>query len=73
MKPLNIEDIDKTKLRATTTPDKERELFDKEWDNTIIIGMLMVLSTNARSDVTYAVNQCTKFTHYQRNIHATLT
>ena len=31
----------------------------------------MFLSTNSRPDIAYAVNQCARFTHCPRNIHAT--
>ena len=69
-----MEDANTAKTPAATTPlcaDKEGELFSKEWDYATIVGMLMFLSTNSRPDIAYTVNQCARFTHCPRNIHAT--
>ena len=74
LKTSKMEDANTAKTPAATTPlcaDKEGELFSEEWDYATIVGMLMFLSTNSRPDIAYAVNQCARFTHCPRNIHAT--
>ncbi len=69
-----MEDDNTAKSPAATTPlcaDKEEELFREELNQATIVGMLMFPSTNSRPDIVYAVNQCARFTHCPRNIHAT--
>ena len=36
--------------------DKEGESFKDKWNYATIVGMLMVLSTNSRPDISYDVN-----------------
>ena len=39
-----------------------------EYDS--VVGMLMYLSSNSRSDIHFVVHQCASFTHNPRKIHA---
>ena len=58
---------------VTTALEKDEfgEKFDEKWEYPSVIGMLLYLSGNSRPDIAFAVNQCARFTHNPRKIHAT--
>ena len=47
------------------------EPMDEEWSYTSIIGMLLYLSTNTCSDITFTVSQVTRFNHSPKKSHVT--
>jgi hypothetical protein len=49
--------------------DPEGEPFSEKWEYASIVGMLQYLSTNTRSDITYAVSQVSRFTHSPKKSH----
>ena len=59
---------------SSTNPlgtDKSGESYNESWEYAEIVGMLMFLATNSRPNITYAVNQCARFTHNPKASHAT--
>ena len=50
--------------------DGDRDSFNRLWEYTTVIGMLVYLSTNSRPDSTQAVNQGLRFTHNLKGTHA---
>ena len=44
--------------------------FQDKWDYATLVGMLLYLSNNSRSDITYAINQCARFAHDPNDNHA---
>jgi hypothetical protein len=57
---------------ATTTPlgtDAKGDPFKEDWDYASVIGMLLYLSSNSRSEIQFAVHQCARFTHCPKNSH----
>ncbi|MGH7974665.1 MAG: reverse transcriptase domain-containing protein, partial [bacterium] len=57
---------------ALTTPLHKDE-FGKEretkWNYPSVIGMMMFLQANSRPDISYAVHQCARFSHFPKKIH----
>ena len=43
--------------------------FNKDWEYATIIGMLIYMVQNSRTDIAYAVHQRTRFTHPPRKLH----
>ena len=41
----------------------------EKWSYASVIGMLLYLSTNSRPDISFAVNQCARFTHCANSQH----
>ena len=73
IKETKMEDSNPVKTPALTVPlhkDTEGEPFQEEWDYATVVGMLLYLSNNTRPDITYAVNQCARFTHNPKDSHA---
>ena len=73
MKEVDIENYNTVNSAALTTPscfDKLGEPFKEDWDYASIVRMPMYLANNSRPDIAYAVHQCARFTHCQRNSHS---
>ena len=73
LKEADMENCNTVNTPALTTPlgiDKLGEPFKEDWDYASIVGMLMYLANNSRPDIAYAVHQCARFTHCQRNSHS---
>jgi hypothetical protein len=73
LKEVDMENCNTVNTPALTTPlgiDKLDEPFNEDWDYASIVGMLMYLANNSRPDIAYAVHQCARFTHCQRNSHS---
>ena len=51
--------------------DPEGESMQESWCYPSVIGMLLYLSSNTRSDITFAVSQCARFCHNPKQSHAT--
>jgi len=51
--------------------DPDGEPMDDAWDYRSIIGMLLYLSTNTRSDISLAVSQVARFSNAPKKSHAT--
>ena len=49
--------------------DSEGENCAEEWNYRSIVGMLLYLAGSTRSDIAYAVYQCTRFSHNPRRSH----
>lgn len=45
--------------------------MNESWSYPSVVGMLLYLSTNTRSDICYAVSQVARFTHDPKQSHAT--
>ncbi|MGH7955130.1 MAG: reverse transcriptase domain-containing protein [Gloeomargaritales cyanobacterium] len=43
----------------------------ESWSYASIIGMMMFLQANTRSDISYAVHQCARFSHFAKKSHET--
>jgi hypothetical protein len=56
---------------TTLGKDPEGEPMKESWSYPSVIGMLLYLSTNTRSDITFAVSQVARFTHGPKQSHAT--
>ena len=52
-------------------PDKDGQPMNESWEYATIIGILMYLANNTRSDIAHAVHACTRHTHYPTKSHAT--
>ena len=50
--------------------DTEGESYCKDWEYNSIIGMLQYLQQHTRPDITYAVNQCARFSSDPKESHA---
>ena len=42
---------------------------NENWNYASVVGMLMYLASNSRPDISFAVHQCTRFTHSPRHTH----
>ena len=65
LKEANMDDCNPAKTPCSTVPlgkNEEGVPFDEEWEYDVVVDILMYLSTNSRTDITYAVNQCARFT-----------
>ena len=68
-----------TNCHPNTTPclhlglgsDPDGNLMNKSWGYASIVGMLLYLSTNTRSEITFAVCQVARFTNAPRQSYAT--
>jgi hypothetical protein len=49
--------------------DHDGEPFDKDWEYATVVGILMCLTVNTRSDIAYAVHQATQHTHTPKASH----
>jgi hypothetical protein len=68
-----MEDCNKVYTPALPEPkgaDLYGDPFVEDWAYASIIGMLMYLAANTRSDIVYAVHQAARHTHYPRASHA---
>lgn len=50
--------------------DSEGEPFDADFNYASIVGMCLYLCNNSRPDITFAVNQCSRYNHFPKRIHA---
>lgn len=74
IKASGMADCNSPMTPSSTDPlgsDKLGEVYSESWAYAEIVGMLIFLATNSRPDITYAVNQCTQFTHNPKASHAT--
>ena len=49
--------------------DSEGEPFDSSFNYPSIVGMCLYLCNNSRPDITFAVNQCSRYNHFPKRIH----
>ena len=49
--------------------DSEGEPFDCSFNYPSIVGMCLYLCNNSRPDITFAVNQCSRYNHSPKRIH----
>lgn len=49
--------------------DSEGEPFDNSFNYPSIVGMCLYLCNNSRPDITFAVNQCSRYNHFPKRIH----
>jgi hypothetical protein len=74
LKAAEMFDCNPNSTPTSTTPlsiNADGAPFDKTWQHSSIVGMLIYLSTNTRIDITYAVSQVARFTHAPKKSHAT--
>jgi len=60
-----------TPVTDTLGKGKDKAVFNERFNYRSIIGMLMYLGNTTRPDIAFAVNQCARFSHDPREIHAT--
>ena len=62
-----------TKVEAPLGIDVNGYEAKRDWPNsyTSVIGMMLYLASNTRPDISFAVNQCSRFTHNTRVPHKT--
>ncbi|MGH7974067.1 MAG: reverse transcriptase domain-containing protein, partial [bacterium] len=69
LEATNMIDCNTKDTPALTTPLHKDE-FGKErqwaWNYASVIGMMMFLQANSRPDISYAVHQCARFSHFPR-------
>jgi hypothetical protein len=73
LKAAGMEDAHHVFTPASTTPigaDCDGALFNEDWEYATVVGMLMYLAANTRSDIAYAVHQAARHTHAPRSSHA---
>ena len=73
LKILGMLDINNNINPAATITlgtDADGPPFDEPWGYDSVVGMLICISRNSRSDIHFAVHQCARFTHNPRSIHA---
>ncbi|MGH7973974.1 MAG: reverse transcriptase domain-containing protein, partial [bacterium] len=72
LEATNMTDCNTKDTPALTTPLHKDE-FGKErqctWNYASVIGMMMFLQANSRPDISYAVHQCARFSHFPKKIH----
>jgi histone deacetylase 1/2 len=73
LEATKMEDCNAIDTPATAQPlgtDADGKPFAESWDYRSVVGMLLYLTTNSRSELAYAVNQCARFTHSPKQSHA---
>jgi hypothetical protein len=60
----------KTPVTTVLCSLKNDPPHSKEWEYSLMIGMLMYLSCNSQPDIAFAVHQCARFTHDPRCGHS---
>ena len=55
---------------ALLRTDEDGKPYNEEWNYASVVGMLLYLSSNSRSDIQFAVHQCARFTHNPKQSHA---
>ena len=58
-------------LKAGLGKDHDGEPMSDTFNYCSVVGMLLYLSGNTRPDITFAVSQVARFTHYPKKSHAT--
>ena len=73
LKTMRMQDCNRKATPAGTAPlgtDEDGKPYDEEWNYASVVGMLLYLSSNSRSDIQFAVHQCARFTHSPKQSHA---
>jgi len=60
-----------TPVTDTLGKCKDKPIFNERFNYRSIIGMLMYLGNTTRPDISFAINQCARFSHDPRETHAT--
>ena len=62
-----------TKFKSPLRTDNNGLEANRDWTNqyTYVIGMMLYIASNTRSDISFAINQCSKFTHNAKASHET--
>ncbi len=60
-----------TPVTDTLGKGKDKAVFNERFNYRSIIGMLMYLGNTTCPDITFAINQCARFSHDPWEIHAT--
>ena len=62
-----------TKVEAPIGTDVNGSEAKRDWSNLYasVIGMMLYLASNTRPDISFAVNQCDRFTHNTKALHET--
>jgi len=55
--------------KGCLTKDLDGPPKSESWNYRSVVGMLMYLATNSRPDISFAVNQCARFSNDPRRIH----
>ena len=60
------------KMPASQKPlgtDKNGPEFAEQWSYSSVVGMLLYVAANSRSEIAYVVHQCARFTHNPKASH----
>jgi hypothetical protein len=73
IKAGGMEDCNKVATPAETSPvgdDLDGLPFSESWEYASFVGMIMYLTSNTQSYITYTVHQATRYSHGTKNSHA---
>jgi hypothetical protein len=68
-----MEDCNKVSTPSETSPvgaDLDILPFNETWEYASLVGMIMYLASNTRSEIAYSVYQAARYSHGTKNSHA---